>query len=410
MSIVHALLLGLLGGIGIWDSRIGGMWMLDRPLVLGPIVGLILGDFKTGIIVGGSLELIMMGIVGIGSATPPDTVSGAILATAFAIVSKLDVSAAVALALPIATLGQLVGIFVRTANGYFVHMADKAAENADFSGIDKALWGGAILFFVSYFLLVFLGAFLGSSVIGAFVKMIPQFVTDGLNAASGMLPALGIAILMQLLFDKKNAAFFFIGWAMTALFSVNTVGAAVVGTAIAYTIYQYTISNKNHNNSVDMISDDEGPFSPERAGGLPAFQVIDMATREGMGKKAMMKKVKTQGGLMGYFGVNDTRIVEKMMMDGDEKAKLIYDAMILNVARNIAKLSVYVDGKVDNIILTGGIAYSEYFTKEVAKRVEFIAPVIVYAGENEMESLALGALRVQRGEEEARTSTKVVPE
>lgn len=63
MSIVHALLLGLLGGIGIWDSRIGGMWMLDRPLVLGPIVGLILGDFKTGIIVGGSLELIMMGIV-----------------------------------------------------------------------------------------------------------------------------------------------------------------------------------------------------------------------------------------------------------------------------------------------------------------------------------------------------------
>ena len=410
MSIVHALLLGLLGGIGIWDSRIGGMWMLDRPLVLGPIVGLILGDFKTGIIVGGSLELIMMGIVGIGSATPPDTVSGAILATAFAIVSKLDVSAAVALALPIATLGQLVGIFVRTANGYFVHMADKAAENADFSGIDKALWGGAILFFVSYFLLVFLGAFLGSSVIGAFVKMIPQFVTDGLNAASGMLPALGIAILMQLLFDKKNAAFFFIGWAMTALFSVNTVGAAVVGTAIAYTIYQYTISNKNHNNSVDMISDDEGPFSPERAGGLPAFQVIDMATREGMGKKAMMKKVKTQGGLMGYFGVNDTRIVEKMMMDGDEKAKLIYDAMILNVARNIAKLAVYVDGKVDNIILTGGIAYSEYFTKEVAKRVEFIAPVIVYAGENEMESLALGALRVQRGEEEAKTFTKVVPQ
>ena len=67
-----------------------------------------------------------------------------------------------------------------------------------------------------------------------------------------------LGILMQLLFDKKNAAFFFIGWAMTALFSVNTVGAAVVGTAIAYTIYQYTISNKNHNNSVDMISDDLG--------------------------------------------------------------------------------------------------------------------------------------------------------
>ena len=69
MSIVQALLLGLLGGIGIWDGRVGGMWMIDRPLVLGPLVGLILGDFTTGIIVGGSLELIMMGVVGIGSAT-----------------------------------------------------------------------------------------------------------------------------------------------------------------------------------------------------------------------------------------------------------------------------------------------------------------------------------------------------
>ena len=258
MSIVQALLLGLLGGIGIWDGRVGGMWMIDRPLVLGPLVGLILGDFTTGIIVGGSLELIMMGVVGIGSATPPD----AILATAFAIVSKLDVSAAVALALPIASLGQVVGILVRTANGFFVHMADKAAEEGDFGGIDRALWGGAFLFFIAYFLLVFLGAYLGSSVISTFVKMIPKFVTNGLNAASGMLPALGIAILMQLLFDKKNVAFFFIGWALTALLSVNTVGTAVIGTAIAYTIYQYTISNRKNNVAVavetDELSDDLG--------------------------------------------------------------------------------------------------------------------------------------------------------
>lgn len=170
-----------------------------------------------------------------------------------------------------------------------------------------------------------------------------------------------------------------------------------------------TLSLHHKGRIVDMISDDEGPFSPERAGGLPAFQVIDLATREGMNKKLMMKKVKSQGGLMGYFGVNDTRIVEQKMKDGDEQAALIYNAMILNVARNIAKLAVYVDGKVDNIILTGGIAYSDYFTSEVAKRVEFIAPVIVYAGENEMESLALGALRVQRGEEKAKVFVKVEP-
>lgn len=239
MSVIQAVLLGILGGIGIWDSRVMGMCMLDRPLFLGPVVGLIMGDFQTGIIVGGSLELVMMGVVGIGSATPPDTVSGSILATAFAIGSGLDVSAAVALALPIATLGQLVGILDRTLNGYFVHRADKAAERGDYKGIDRALWEGAALFFVSYFLLVFCGGLLGSAVIGAFVEKIPQSVIAGFGVASGMLPALGIAILMQLLFDKKNVAFFFVGWALSALMGVNTVGAAVIGVTIAYVMFQY---------------------------------------------------------------------------------------------------------------------------------------------------------------------------
>lgn len=259
MSVFQAILLGILGGIGIWDSRVMGMLMIDRPLILGPLVGLILGDVKTGIVMGASLELVMMGIVGIGSATPPDTVSGSILATAFAIISGLDVSAAVALALPIATLGQVVGTLVRTANGYFIHKADKAAEAGDYKGVERSLWGGALLFFAAYFVLVFAGAYLGSSVIGAFVKMIPASVIAGFKVASGMLPALGIAILIQLLMNKKNAAYLFIGWALTALIGVNTVGAAVIGTTIAYVLYQnFTNKPAVAAESVTASSDDLG--------------------------------------------------------------------------------------------------------------------------------------------------------
>ena len=244
MNVFQAILLGLLAGLGIWDSRVMGMCMLDRPLFLGPMVGLILGNPVLGIIVGASLELVMMGVVGIGSATPPDTVSGSILATAFAITSGLDVSAAVALALPIATLGQLVGVLVRTVNGTFVHMADKAAEEGDYKGVDRSLWLGAILFFVAYFLLVFLGSLLGSAVIGAFVDKIPESVIHGFSVASGMLPALGIAILMKLLFGKKNVAFFFVGWALTQLLGVSTVGVAVIGAAIAVIFFQYYNEHK----------------------------------------------------------------------------------------------------------------------------------------------------------------------
>lgn len=157
----------------------------------------------------------------------------------------------------------------------------------------------------------------------------------------------------------------------------------------------------------DIINDEDGPFSPERAGSLPLFQVIDMMCSGEYDHKSAMKCVKTKGGLVAHLGTNDTRDVEKMIQDGDAHAQFIYEAMALNVARNIAKEAPVVSGKIEGIILTGGIAYSEMFTGMVRERVEFIAPVTVYAGENEMESLALGGLRVLRGEEKAKIFKRV---
>lgn len=158
----------------------------------------------------------------------------------------------------------------------------------------------------------------------------------------------------------------------------------------------------------DIINDEDGPFAPERAGGLPLFQVIDMMTSGEYDHKSAMKRVKTKGGLVAHLGTNDTRDVEKMIADGDKHAEFIYEAMAMNVARNVAKEAPVVKGKVEAIILTGGIAYSEKFTGMVKELVEFIAPVVVYAGENEMQSLALGGLRVLRGEENAKQFKKVV--
>lgn len=165
--------------------------------------------------------------------------------------------------------------------------------------------------------------------------------------------------------------------------------------------------NLHHNGRIeDFISDEEGPFSPERSGGLPMFDVIKMCYEDGMDYNSMMKLVKRKGGLMAHLGTTDSRDVEKMITNGDEHAKLIYDAMALNIAKNIAKCAPYVCGKVDAILLTGGIAYSKYITGYIRDHVEFIAPVVVYPGEDEMLSLALGGLRVLRGQEQARTFVK----
>lgn len=161
--------------------------------------------------------------------------------------------------------------------------------------------------------------------------------------------------------------------------------------------------NLHHNGRIeDFINDEEGPFSPERAGGLPMFDVIRACFSGQYDHKSMMKLVKSKGGLVAHLGTTDSREVEKMIENGDEHAKLIYDAMILNIAKYIGKVAPGVCGKVDAILLTGGIAYSKYVTSEIEKRISFIAPVVVYPGEDEMRSLALGGLRVLRGEETAK--------
>ena len=108
-----------------------------------------------------------------------------------------------------------------------------------------------------------------------------------------------------------------------------------------------------------------------------------------------------------YLGTTDCREVERRIENGDAHAKLIYDAMALNVAKYIAKLAPGICGKVDAILLTGGITYSDYIDEEIRRRVSFIAPVTVYPGEDEMQSLAFGCLRVLRGEEKARTYVRV---
>lgn len=165
--------------------------------------------------------------------------------------------------------------------------------------------------------------------------------------------------------------------------------------------------NLHHKGKIeDFISDEEGPFSPERAGGLPLFDVIKMCFDGEHTYHSMMNLVKRQGGLRAHLGTTDSREVEKKIAAGDQNAKLVYEAMALNVSKNIAKCAPNVCGEVNAIILTGGIAYSEYFTQYIRRHVEFIAPVVVYPGEDEMLSLVLGGLRVLRGEEQAKTYVK----
>ena len=153
---------------------------------------------------------------------------------------------------------------------------------------------------------------------------------------------------------------------------------------------------------VDIVSDDEGPFSPERSGRVPCKTLIDRCFSGNYTHREMLKTIRGKGGISSYLGTVDVREVEKMINEGNEEAKLVHDAMTYQIAKGIGELATVVSGKVDAIILTGGIAYSNLITDNIRKRVEFISEVCVIPGENELESLSQGILRVLNKEEEAR--------
>ena len=161
-----------------------------------------------------------------------------------------------------------------------------------------------------------------------------------------------------------------------------------------------TITLHHNGRIIDVVGDDEGPFSPDRGGGIPTRQLVDLCysgkypTREDM-----QRAMRTQGGLTAYLQTSDARKVEERIAQGDEKAKLVYDAMLYQIAKGIAQLAAPVCGKVDGVILTGGIAHSAYAVEEIKRQVSFLSAVHIIPGEHEMQSLCQGALAVFHGEE-----------
>jgi len=143
----------------------------------------------------------------------------------------------------------------------------------------------------------------------------------------------------------------------------------------------------------------EGPFTPERSGGVPVGALVELCFSGKFSKDEMMKKIKGKGGLVAYLNTNDIREVVKRIKQGDNKAKLIFEAMAYQVAKEIGAGATVLKGLIDAIILTGGIAYNNDFVNMVRDRVSFLSLVMVYPGEEEMLSLCEGVLRVLKGEE-----------
>lgn len=226
---MQALIVGIIAFIGFLECGVGNS-MIQRPIVMGPLVGLALGDLNTGLQIGATLELAFMGTQAIGAALPPEITAGGILGTALAISSGAGVDVALTLALPIATLALLIKnayyLLVRTA---MLHASDKCAANGNTKGVE--FWH--LFSFLSYaaVMAIICGvAFAaGGPAVQALLDVIPQFVKDGLTTAAGILPALGFALLGSMLVNKDIAPYFFVGFLLAAYLKLPVLGVALLG-------------------------------------------------------------------------------------------------------------------------------------------------------------------------------------
>jgi len=183
----------------------------------------------------------------------------------------------------------------------------------------------------------------------------------------------------------------FAGRRGVAVDDVNVVVAHLGGGISVCPVMRGRIVDANNANS-------EGPFSPQRTGGLPLQECLDFVFESGLSRPELEELTVRRGGLQSYLGTSDAREVEARIASGDDRARSVYEAMAYQVAKEIGAMATVLDGSVDGVLLTGGLSRSDLLVRWITKRVEFIAPVHVIEGE-EMSALAAGALHALRGDE-----------
>lgn len=262
--VMTAFLIGIVMFIAQFSDNGMGDIMLKRPLVVSALVGLILGDLQTGVIMGASLEVVFLGITSIGGAMPSDSTTGAIFGTAFAILSHQGTEVALTLAIPISLLAVVLFQTISIVVGGLMSKIDKYAEAGDGKGITRLNFVILITRCMAFAVLAFLGILLGSDAISSFVNSIPHGIMNGLTVTGKLLPALGLSILLNMLWDKKIAFFFFLGFLLCAYLKLPIIAVAIIGIVIAgFTAVKEQELNKVLSTNFGSVKNEEEDFFNE---------------------------------------------------------------------------------------------------------------------------------------------------
>lgn len=242
---ITAVLLGIIAFIAQCEYALGTS-LICRPIVTGLLTGIVMGDIKAGVIMGATLELAFIGSFSVGGSLPPDVVTGGILAVAFSIASKSGVETVLLLALPIATFSL---VMKNLYNGIIIpmllHKADDYATRGDYKGIERMHLLSGFGLSALLGLITFIGFYLGGDTVGSLLKMIPSFVQKGLEVATGIIPALGFAMLARLLLNKELVVYLLLGFFVAAYTGIPLTGIAIFGAILAVILVNLSSNGMN---------------------------------------------------------------------------------------------------------------------------------------------------------------------
>lgn len=256
MSLITALLLSVFIAVIITENYGYGYWMISRPIFAGPLVGLILGDVQTGLIVGGSVELMYMGILPIGGSVPPNAQIAGMLSTVFAIQNGGNPEVGITLALPIGMLAQLLIMFAWNINILLMHRADKYITNGEIRKVELTHLSGLLIFFVVFFIPSFLAVYYGSGFVNDVVAGMPALLMDGMKVASGILPAVGMAMLLKMMNMKKFWPLFMLGFVLATYLELAVLPISLIGFSIAASLFLLNKKDKEADDEFVLDDDD----------------------------------------------------------------------------------------------------------------------------------------------------------
>jgi len=255
--VTKALLAALTYWLLLLTHRFGANSMAERPIVAGTVVGIVLGDPMTGALIGAQLEVIYMGVVSVGGAQATDTLYASAMAVALSVMTGMAPEAAVALAIPLGFLGLFILQVTRIFFAFMCPIMDRFAENDNRKAYCATYIGHIMLGYAFGPITMFIALSAGADATQAFINALPPFIMLGMKTAGGMLPALGLGILLSMIWDNKQSIYFLLGFILVIYLKIPMIGLAVIGVFLMLTdLYrQQELHAMKANGKMSLVDD-----------------------------------------------------------------------------------------------------------------------------------------------------------